>query len=108
MFFCEFCEIFNNKYFYRTPPVAASLVCGLKFQVLRIKLFQKTSKHSPKYTCDGSLFYFYQTFPKIALCFTLKKANPIVGTSDIFRKNKICIKLKVKCIKLQTNYPINL
>ena len=24
MFSCEYCEIFNNSFFYRTPPVAAS------------------------------------------------------------------------------------
>ena len=24
MFSCEFCEIFKNNYFYRTPPVLAS------------------------------------------------------------------------------------
>ena len=24
MFFCEFCEIFKNRFFYRTPSVAAS------------------------------------------------------------------------------------
>ena len=24
MFFCEFCEIFENMFFYRTPPVATS------------------------------------------------------------------------------------
>ena len=24
MFSCEFCEIFNNTFFYRTPPEAAS------------------------------------------------------------------------------------
>ena len=26
MFFCEFCEIFKNTFFYRTPLVAASLL----------------------------------------------------------------------------------
>ena len=25
MFSCEFCEIFKNTFFYRTPPVAASV-----------------------------------------------------------------------------------
>ena len=24
MFFCEFCEVFKDNFFYRTPPVAAS------------------------------------------------------------------------------------
>ena len=27
MFSCEFCEISKNTCFYRTPPVAVSLVC---------------------------------------------------------------------------------
>ena len=27
MFSCEFCEIYKNTYFYRTPPVVASEVC---------------------------------------------------------------------------------
>ena len=35
----------------------------------------------------------------------LKKANQIVRTSDFSEENEICIKLKVKCIKLQINHP---
>ena len=27
VFFCEFCEIFTNTFFYRTPLVAASGMC---------------------------------------------------------------------------------
>ena len=27
VFSCEFCEISQNTFFYRTPPVAASLLC---------------------------------------------------------------------------------
>ena len=26
VFSCEFCEIFKNTFFYRTPPVAASVI----------------------------------------------------------------------------------
>ena len=26
---CEFCEIFNNTFFHRTPPLAVSLICIL-------------------------------------------------------------------------------
>ena len=25
VFSCEYCEIFNNSFFYRTPPVAVSI-----------------------------------------------------------------------------------
>ena len=27
VFSCEYCKIFKNSFFYRTPPVAASVVC---------------------------------------------------------------------------------
>ena len=30
VFSCEFCEIFKNTFFYRTPPVAASDLCWVK------------------------------------------------------------------------------
>ena len=29
VFSCEFCEISKNTFFYRTPPVAASILYGL-------------------------------------------------------------------------------
>ena len=32
VFSCEFCEIFNNTFFYRTPSVAASISAVLYFQ----------------------------------------------------------------------------
>ena len=31
VFSCEFCEIFKNTYFYRTPPVAASVRIKKRF-----------------------------------------------------------------------------
>ena len=34
VFSCEFCEIFKNTYFYRTPLVATSAVCYFFFGVL--------------------------------------------------------------------------
>ena len=34
MFSCEYCEIFKNSFFYRTPPVAASAP-GLRMKGLR-------------------------------------------------------------------------
>ena len=34
VFSCEFCEIFKNTYFYRTPLVAASAVSYFFFGVL--------------------------------------------------------------------------
>ena len=40
VFFCEFCEIFKNTFFYRTPPVAAS-VCDA---MTNIFLLFKTSE----------------------------------------------------------------
>ena len=33
MFFCEFCEISTNTFFYRTPPVAASVLPGNRKQL---------------------------------------------------------------------------
>ena len=27
VFFCEYCKIFKNSFFHRTPPVAASVTC---------------------------------------------------------------------------------
>ena len=37
MFFCEYCEIFKNNSFYRTPPEAASTEIHLAVEQLEIK-----------------------------------------------------------------------
>ena len=39
MFFCEFCEIFKNSFFYRTPPLAASVLWVI-LNLLEVQLTQ--------------------------------------------------------------------
>ena len=40
MFSCEYCEIFKNSYFHRTPPVAASENPDLPKPIASVIIFQ--------------------------------------------------------------------
>ena len=41
-FFCEYCEIFNNRFFYTTPPMVASI---LRFSACDSTSFQRKYEH---------------------------------------------------------------
>ena len=54
MFSCEFCEIFKNTYFHRTPPVAASEKLKVEAVVRRCsvkKVFLEIFLNSQENTC---------------------------------------------------------
>ena len=40
MFFCEFCEIFKNTFFYRTPPLAVSVL----WVILNLEIVEGSNK----------------------------------------------------------------
>ena len=61
VFSCEFCEISKNTFFYRTPPVAASVCCRRKVAAVKIeKLKAFIIRHydiSKTYSVQFHLFY---------------------------------------------------
>ena len=59
MFSCEFCEIFKNTFFPRTPPVAASEELKAEAVVRRCsakKVFLESPLNSQENTCAGVSF----------------------------------------------------
>ena len=55
MFSCEFCETFQNTFFYRTPPVAAS---GSSYIVLTLYEFKPFNLYFTNSSFHRRLFYF--------------------------------------------------
>ena len=47
VFLCEICEIFKNTYFYRTPPVAASVHLAL-ISELEVNFYGHIQKVGPE------------------------------------------------------------
>ena len=78
MFSCEYCEIFKNSLFYKTPPAAASVplvVCTLltfHFKLMRVRrTFLKTEALAQTCSVRKVFLEISQKFTKKHLCQSL-------------------------------------
>ena len=63
VFSCEFCEISKNTFFYRTPPVAASVHATFKNLDLKIEISYVLMKLPP--FLDTIIYHGFQSVKKI-------------------------------------------